>query len=73
VNSDYKLISAVVACERMGLEPEGLLESWWVEPLIRIFPSGRRELAVRLPSWLLEEEQPGAFPLITNASRETIL
>jgi hypothetical protein len=55
VKDDFRLIPLVAACEQMKLSPEELVAAWWAEPLARQFPDRRRELAVRLPSWLLNE------------------
>jgi hypothetical protein len=55
VNDYYRLIPLADACEQLELSPEQLVAAWWAEPLARQFADGRRELAVRLPSWLLDE------------------
>jgi hypothetical protein len=55
VSEGFVLIPMITACQQLGLEPEQILMQRWAEALARQFADGRRELAVRLPTWLLDE------------------
>jgi hypothetical protein len=56
VSEGHVLIDLVTACEKLGFQPEQMLRQSWAEALARQFADGRRELAVRVPSWLLDDE-----------------
>ena len=50
----YKIVSADEARRLTGLEPEELRKLTGVQILTRAFADGREELAVRLPTELVE-------------------